>query len=87
MVRNKTAEKRHRQSLKRRDRNRHFTSMMRNAVKKARAAVEDNAEGAASAVREACSVIARVAQKGVIPKTTAARKISRLATALSKASK
>jgi len=76
----KQALKRHRQSLKRRARNQHFKTIMKNTVKKAVAAKEagDEAEKTA-AIRTAESVIRHVASKGVIPKKRASRKISRLA--------
>jgi small subunit ribosomal protein S20 len=87
MARNKSAEKRHRQSLKRRQYNRQFMARMRTFVKKARKAVEDSAAGAETAVREAQSVLARTAQKGVISKKAASRRIGRLAKALHAATK
>ncbi|MBP7125737.1 30S ribosomal protein S20 [Myxococcota bacterium] len=79
MANHKSALKRHRQSLKARARNMHYRSMARTAVKKARnAPKKDQVE----AFRDAASVLAHVAAKGVIPRRRAARKISRLARAL-----
>jgi small subunit ribosomal protein S20 len=81
------ALKRHRQSLKARARNRHYRSVMRGAVKKVRAAIEEGADKAAleGLFRSAESTLHRVAQKGVIGRNTASRKISRLAAAVQKA--
>ena len=78
MADHKQAAKRHKQSLVRRARNQHFKSSMRTYLKKARIAVEENASDADELVRKAVSVIDSVAQKGIIPKNTAARTISRL---------
>ncbi|GMV43892.1 MAG: hypothetical protein AMXMBFR64_56080 [Myxococcales bacterium] len=85
MAQHKQAEKRHRQSLVRRARNQHFTSMMRTFVKKARAAIESNPAAAAEAVQKAISVIDHVAQKGIIPRTRASRVAGRLMKAHHKA--
>ncbi len=77
--RNKQAMKRHRQSLKRRARNKYYKSTMRTFVKRVRAAA---AAGDAKASREALAralpIIDRVAGKGIIHKNTAARLKSRL---------
>jgi len=79
MANHKSALKRHRQSLKARARNMHFRSMARTAVKKARnASKEEQTER----FREAASILAHVASRGVIPKRRASRRISRLARAL-----
>lgn len=79
MANHPSAEKRHRQSERRRQRNRHHTSTMRTFVKRVVAAVESkDAAGARTALAAAIPVIASTAQKGVIRKETAARKISRL---------
>ena len=85
MANHKQALKRHKQSLVRKARNQHFKSMMRTYLKRARLAVEEGSADADEAVRKAVSVIDRVAQKGVIPRNTAARTISRLTKAASKA--
>src|SRR5262245_6911948 len=53
MAQHKSAEKRHRQSLKRRARNRHYRAGVRNAVRGARAAAESKAPEAASSVKDA----------------------------------
>ena len=74
------AKKRHRQSLKRRERNRAVRSETRTAVKKVVVAAEAGSpEEAAEAYRGAQRVIDVAARKGVIHKRAAARKKSRLA--------
>lgn len=82
-----SAEKRNRQRLKRRARNLTHLVSMRTVVKRARVAL-DNPKGGSKAVGEsvgeAIKKIARAAQKGVIHKRTASRKISRLMLASNK---
>ena len=79
MANHKSALKRIRQNDKRRDRNRFWKSTMRSSSKSVRAAVEAGDETLArEALREATSMIARVATKGVIHKRTASRRVSRL---------
>ena len=52
---------------------------MRTLVKKVRLAVENQeAEAAQVALKDATKMISHVASKGVIKKTTASRKVSRL---------
>ena len=81
-----SAEKRNRQRIKRRNRNQNHLSTMRTYVKRVRAAVDaKDAAKAGEALKAAVSVIDKAAQKGVIPKTTAARKISRQTLAVRKA--
>ncbi len=78
MANHKQALKRYRQSINRRERNRINKRRMATAVKKAVTAREAGGEEAADLTRQAATVIARVASKGVIPRKRAARKISRL---------
>ena len=83
-----SAEKRNRQRIKRRARNLTHLAPMRTRVKRARTAVEeakDSPESIEAAVIAALRQIARAAQKGVIHKKTASRKISRLTRAANKA--
>ena len=80
-----SAVKRHKQSLKRRARNRHVRSTVKSAVKEVRAGIAENSEKAAELLRNAASVIARAGSKGVLHKKTASRKIARLAKAVRKA--
>ena len=86
MAKLKSAVKRHKQSLKRRARNRHVRSTVKSAVKELRAGIAENAvEKAAELLRNAESVIARAGSKGVLHKKTASRKVARLAKAVHKA--
>jgi small subunit ribosomal protein S20 len=82
--RHASAIKRARQSELRRERNRHFLSSMRNAVKGVRSALAaKDKEAAQAALKSAVPVIDKTASKGVIPKTRASRTISRLTQAVS----
>ena len=79
MAKHPSAEKRHRQSLKRRTRNRTARSAMRSAVKSVLAlAGEGKSEEAKGAARQATKLIDKAAVHGIIHKNNAARKISRL---------
>lgn len=83
-----SAEKRNRQRIKRRERNLMHLVPMRTRVKRARAALDnakESPEAVEAAIVAALRQIARAAQKGVIHKKTAARKISRLTRANNKA--
>jgi small subunit ribosomal protein S20 len=85
MATHKDAIKRAKQSERARIRNRHYRTMMRNRIKDVRAAVEaGKVADAQAALREAMSVIHRVASKGVIHRNQAARRISRLNAAVKK---
>lgn len=83
MANTRSAQKRIRQSLKRRERNRAQRSTMRTAVKKLRLAV---AEGKAAEARElltpTLSIVDATARKGVIHANAAARTKSRLTRAV-----
>ncbi len=75
----RSAAKAHRQSLKRRLRNRMVRSATRTIVKKAEAAIAaGDPEAARQAVRAALSHLDRAAKKGVIHANAAARRKSRL---------
>jgi small subunit ribosomal protein S20 len=79
LANHKSALKRHRQSLKRRARNKSVKTRVKNVIKAVRLAAEQKDAGkAAEALRTATSVLDRAAQKKVIHWRTAARKISRL---------
>ena len=78
MANHVSAEKRHRQSLKRRARNAALRSRMRRVVKDARSAVEAKGSDSAALVKSAVARIYKTAAKGVISKATAARRVSRL---------
>jgi small subunit ribosomal protein S20 len=78
-----SAEKRHRQSLKRRDRNRAIKTRVHGAVKQAVQAIQSaDAESAAKELRQATRALYKAAGKGTIHRNTAARKVSRLSRAL-----
>ncbi|MCS6915586.1 MAG: 30S ribosomal protein S20 [Myxococcales bacterium] len=81
-----SAEKRNRQRIKRRLRNQHHLSTTRTYVKRAVAALTGNAslEEARTRLAEAISRLDRAAQKGIIKRKTASRKISRLTRALAR---
>ncbi len=86
MATKRHAKKRHRQSLKRRERNRAVRSTTRTAVKRAVAAAEAGPQDeAAEAYRSAQRAIDVAARKGVMHKRAAARKKSRLARRVHKA--
>jgi small subunit ribosomal protein S20 len=74
-----SAEKRNRQRIKRRARNLSHLTPMRTYVKRAVAAFQTKDAGKISAaLKLAVEHIDKAAQKGVIKKMTASRKISRL---------
>jgi len=78
MATHRSAEKRYRQSLKRRDRNKHRRSTVRNAVRRARLAVTTGEEGAETQVHQAERLLRRAASRGVLHARTVARTVSRL---------
>lgn len=85
MANHQDAIKRNKQNAKRRMRNRHYRSMMRTRIKKLNELIEAGDKAAAEAeLGETVSVIQRVAQKGIIHRGQAARRVSRLAQAINK---
>ena len=85
MPHHQDAIKRLKQNEKRRARNRHYRSRMRNQIKRVRAAVDSgDTDTAQTELRNAVSIIHRVASKGVIHRNQAARRISRLNKAVKK---
>ena len=85
MANHKSALKRHRQSLKRNLRNRMVKTRIKNVVKAVRQAVDEkDAEKASVALNEAAAMLDRAASKKVIHKRQAARRISRLQSAINK---
>ncbi len=85
MANTRSAEKRNRQSQKRRARNQGVRTRVKSAVKKVRETLE---RGELAAAEEAFKVAARVidqaSSKGVVHRNTASRKIARLAKAVAK---
>lgn len=80
MATHPSALKAHRQSLKRRERNRRYKTRLRRALKAVRTAIDaGQREQAAAALRQTISLIDRLASKGIIHRNTAARYKSRLA--------
>jgi len=80
MANTKSAEKRHRQNVIQRERNRSHRSRLRTAIKRLRSAVSSGDASAAEAILpETLSVIDKSAQKGVIHPNAASRYKSRLA--------
>ena len=79
MANHKSALKRNRQSLLRRDRNRANRTKVKSAVKKIDAAIEvESVEQAQEALVAAVPIIERASVKGAFHKKTASRKVSRL---------
>jgi small subunit ribosomal protein S20 len=79
LANHKSALKRNRQSLIRRDRNRANRTKVKTAEKKIDAAIEvDSVEQAQEALVAAVPIIERAAVKGAFHKKTASRKVSRL---------
>ena len=78
-----SAMKRNRQNAKRRAHNRHYKSSMRTQVKNLRKAIESgDPEAAKNLLPLAVASIQKVAQKGIIHKKNAARRVSRLSKAV-----
>ena len=79
MANHKSALKRNRQSLVRRERNRANRTRVKTAIKRIDAAIEENSvEMAQEALTAAIPVIDRAAVKGAYHKKTASRKVGRL---------
>ena len=80
MAQHKSAKKRARQNLARRERNRTVRSRLKTAVKYARAALAGtDGEASSQAIRSAEREIRKAASKGVLTKKQASRRVSRLA--------
>ncbi len=79
MANHTSAIKRHLQSVKRNLRNRSARAALATQIKKARAEIADKkAQVNEGEVKKAVSLLARSAQKGILPKKTVSRRISRL---------
>ena len=88
MANHKDALKRIRQNAVRRQRNKHYRSMMRTEIKKLNKAIDAGDAAAATAqLPKTVSLIQRVAQKGIIHRKQAARRVSRLCLAVNEATK
>jgi small subunit ribosomal protein S20 len=85
MANHPSAEKRHRQSVKRAARNQAVRSEVRTEVKKLRATIStSDAAKAKEQLPGASSVLDKAVSKGVLHKNNAARRISRLAKQVAK---
>jgi len=74
-----SSKKRARQTIKRTDRNRHVRATVRNSVKAVRLAIESgNSDSAKLALAAAVRRIDSAVSKGVYPRATGSRYISRL---------
>ena len=79
MNKHPSAQKRHRQSVKRQERNSAIRSRVRTFVKRVRESVDaKNVDEASSRLRSAARAIDKAVTKGVLHRNTASRKISRL---------
>ena len=86
MAQHKSAKKRARQNIVRRDRNRTVRSRLKTAVKYARAALSGtDGDTSRDAVRSAEREIRKAASKGVLTKKQASRRVARLARQLNAA--
>lgn len=80
MANHKSAEKRARQSERRRESNRHVKSRVRTLIKAFQTTLASgDAPAAQERLRSAEGAIRVAASKGIIPKRTASRTVSRLA--------
>ena len=85
MANTRSAEKRNRQTQKRRARNQGVRTRVKTAVKKVRESLERGEVAAAQeAFKTAARAIDKASSKGVVHRNTASRKISRLAKAVAK---
>jgi len=76
----KSAKKAARQTVRRTEANKARRSRLRSSVRKVEEAIASgNKQAAQAALKEAEPVMARTAQKGIVHRKTAARKVSRLA--------
>ncbi|MFH1912792.1 MAG: 30S ribosomal protein S20 [Pseudomonadota bacterium] len=85
MANHKSALKRHRQSLKRRARNRISKTRIKNTVKVVRQAIDENdVAKAQEALKDATSLLDKAARKSVIHARQAQRRVARLQAAINK---
>lgn len=79
MANHKDAMKRHRQNQKRKVHNKHYKSTMRTLTKKFRAAADaQDASTMKEMLPELTKLLQKLAQKGIIHKNQASRRVSRL---------
>ena len=83
MNKHPSAQKRHRQSVKRQTRNQAIRSRVRTFVKRVRESIDaKNADEATVRLQSATRAIDKAVTKGVLHRNTASRKISRLTRAV-----
>ena len=80
-----SAQKRHRQNLKRQEHNRAIKSHVRHAVKVAADAIASGDAAASEKLRQASRALQKAASKGTLHGNTARRQIARLSSRLHKA--
>jgi small subunit ribosomal protein S20 len=85
LARHKSAQKRARQDVKRRERNRTIRTRTRGVVKSLRSEIESGGTAVEQKLRSAEGALRRAATKGVIPKRRASRQVSRLTKAANRA--
>jgi small subunit ribosomal protein S20 len=78
LANHKSAKKRAKQNLVRRQRNRSVKTKLKTLEKKLRAAKESGDDSIMELMRQNQSALQKASQKGIIHKNTASRKISRL---------
>ncbi|HKL01672.1 MAG TPA: 30S ribosomal protein S20 [Desulfotignum sp.] len=78
MANHKSAKKRAKQNLVRRQRNRSVKSTLKTLERKVRAAKASGDEAVMELMRQNQSALQKASQKGIVHKKTASRKISRL---------
>jgi small subunit ribosomal protein S20 len=75
----KSAEKAHRQTIKRHDQNRQMRTRLRTALRAIRAAVDSgDTDAAKAALRDTFALVDKMAGKGIIHRNTAGRYKSRI---------
>jgi small subunit ribosomal protein S20 len=78
-IRHKSAIKRHRQDLKREERNRAVRTRTRHVVRELRETIAGgDADSAATKLREVVQTLSKAATKGVLHRNSASRRIARL---------
>lgn len=83
-LRKKSAQKKHRQSLKRQERNRFVTSTLKTKIKRYSEALgSEDLERSQTLLRELVSLTDKAATKGVVHKKKASRYVSRFSKKLS----
>ena len=83
MAQHASALKRHRQSEKRRSRNKGMKTQLRHVARSVRSAIDEkDAKAAAETLATASRALAKAASKGVIHPNAASRKIARLSRAV-----